>query len=238
MDNCFVKDTCGIYDKENKTCKYMSTNECYKCNRMFRLNKLFDGALLSNSQREYVPLFCDGDGSDRKEFAELGTILNNIDYFVKNGYNLYIHSCVCGNGKTSWALRFIQRYFSSIWKYADINKCHALFINVPRFLLALKDNISEKSDYVSYIKANILNADIVVWDDIGTKTITQFEAENLLSMIDVRMNDNKSNIFTSNMSNEELYEVLGQRLASRVINFSEVKEFKGMDKRKYKFGRE
>lgn len=200
------------------------------CIKLFKLNALYDNALISNIQRRRIGLRYDANGTDQAEFQRLAAIQNNIEENVKNGMNLYIHSTTCGNGKTSWALRMIQAYFEAIWHKSDI-QCKALFINVPRFMLAIKDNISERSDYVEHIKRNIANADLVIWDDIGTKTVTQFEAENLLSMLDIRINSGKANIFTSNMSENELYEVLGQRLASRVVNLSENIELKGVDKR-------
>lgn len=214
-------------------CKKALVGSCPEeafCIKLFKMNALYDNALISNVQRRRIGLRYDANGVDQAEFQRLAAIQNDIESNVKNGMNLYIHSVTCGNGKTSWALRMIQAYFEAIWHKSDI-QCKALFINVPRFMLAIKDNITERSDYVEHIKRNIANADLVVWDDIGTKTVTQFEAENLLSMLDMRINAGKANIFTSNMSENELYEVLGQRLASRVVNLSENVELHGVDKR-------
>lgn len=97
--------------------------------------------------------------------------------------------------------------------------------------MSLKDNLSEKNEYIEHIKENILNADIVIWDDIGTKVITSFESENLLSMIDARISGNKSNFFTSNLNEDELHEALGDRLYSRIVNSGLTFKFIGSDKR-------
>jgi DNA replication protein DnaC len=153
-----------------------------------------------------------------------------IEDIVKAGKNIYIHSSSCGNGKTSWALRIVESYFDKIW-YSSEMECRALFISVPQFLLALKANIAEKNDYVQYIKDNVLTADIIIWDDIATKDSTVFEAENLLSMIDSRINAGKTNIFTSNLTDEEIHKALGDRLASRICNLSYNVELHGLDKR-------
>ena len=110
-------------------------------------------------------------------------------------------------------------------------ECKALFINVPKFLLSIKDNISNKNEYVEYIKNNVLEADLVVWDEVGTKGLTQFEHENLLSLINMRIDMNKSNIYTSNMRPDELKELIGDRLYSRIVKLSTEIEFKGQDKR-------
>ena len=137
---------------------------------------------------------------------------------------------ICGNGKTEWALKIVQSYINKIWFKSDLS-CPALFISVPRFLLALKDNLSVKSEYVEYIKHNIYNCPIVIWDDIGTKAVTSFESENLFSIIDNRISNNKANIFTSNLSDDELHKFLGDRLASRICNKDMNIEFVGADKR-------
>ena len=121
-------------------------------------------------------------------------------------------------------------YIFHIWYKSDMS-CRALFINVPWLFIALKDNISSPSEYIKHIKENVLTADIVVWDEIGTKAVTTFEHEHLLSLINARIDNNKTNIFTSNLSPIQLKESVGERLYSRVINLSDIIEFKGSDKR-------
>ena len=106
-----------------------------------------------------------------------------------------------------------------------------MFISVPRFLLELKSNISQKSEYIEEIEKSILDCDLVVWDDIGNKVGTEFEVSHLLSILDTRLNNNKSNIYTSNLNQEDLHSFLGDRLYSRVYNYSTCIEFVGRDKR-------
>ena len=185
---------------------------------------------MSTKQRKYTSLFTDADGTDREQFLLLKQIENNIEEFVKEGNNLYLHSATCGNGKTEWSLRLIQAYFNATWHKCDLS-CKALFINVPRFLLALKDNISNKSDYIEHIKQHILDVDLVVWDELGIKEATQFEHEHLLNLINTRIDYNKSNIYTSNLNSEELRERLGDRLYSRIVNMSTDITLYGKDKR-------
>lgn len=216
--NCWLKDNCNKCD-----CNGF-------CMRLYKLDFLYEQALISLMQRRHLTLRIDNNGTDEEKFSELKNIENNIEEFVSKGDNLYIHSSIAGNGKTSWALRMVEAYFNKIW-YKTSLSCKALFINVPSFLLALKDNITTKSEYIKHIKENILKADIVIWDDIATKASTSFEAENLLSMIDSRISAGKSNIFTSNLNDEELHKSLGDRLASRICNLGYNIELYGSDKR-------
>ena len=97
--------------------------------------------------------------------------------------------------------------------------------------MALKENSSKKSEYVSFIQDNILTADLVIWDDIAAKVGSEFEVNHLLSLIDNRMAQNKCNIFTSNLDRDHMYDALGERIASRICNMSVEIEFHGKDKR-------
>ena len=215
---CWLFDVCNHID-----CKGF-------CLRRFKLDCLYNEALVSMKQRTRVPLRLDADKLDKDNFDYLASIERNIEKFVSDGGSLYIYSSTTGNGKTSWALRMIQAYLNRIWYDSEL-RCRALFINVPRYLLALKDNISERSDYVSHIKANALDADLVVWDEVGTKGLTQFEHENILNIINARIDLGKANIYTSNLSDEELHMAVGDRLYSRIAILSDGIELLGSDKR-------
>lgn len=199
--------------------------------KKIKLDYLYKEAFISAYQRRRINFVLDDDAVDLKAFQKLSDIENNITSFVREGKHLYIFSEHSGNGKSAWALRMVQSYFEKIW-YRSKLRCRALFIHVPRYLLAIKDDISEKSKYVAHIKKNVLTADIVIWDEIGTKGLTEFEHENILSLINARMDMGKTNIYTSNLSGQELKRVVGNRLFSRAINQSINVEFKGGDKRK------
>lgn len=200
------------------------------CIKLYKLNYIYEEAGVSLNMRQDIALRIDKDNSDLKAFQKLKNIQNNIVDFVNDGRQLYIHSKQAGNGKTSWAIKLLNEYINNIWENSPLI-CRALFINVPYFLLALKDNISTRSEYIQHIKDNILKCDLVIWDDIGTKSATPYEAENLLSMIEGRINGGKSNIFTSNLNDEELHLALGDRLYSRICNLDYNIEFVGGDKR-------
>lgn len=200
------------------------------CERHYRINTLYQYSLLTPIQQQYKPLKVDADGTDVAEFTRLSRIEKGIKRFVKEGYNLYLHSYTCGNGKTSWSLRLLNSYIQQIWNESNLS-CQALFVSVPRYLLALKDNISGYNEYAAHINKYILTADVIVWDDIATKVGSEFELNHLLNAINTRMELKKSNIFTSNLGKTELTASLGERLASRIYNQSIQIELHGADKR-------
>ena len=202
--------------------------------KKFKLDLLFEKSLLSEKYKKDLQLRLDEDRKDLESFQYLKSVQNSIEKFVESGDNLYIHSPVCGNGKTSWAVKLLKEYLFRVWYKSDL-VCRALFISVPRFLLAIKENISEKSEYITYIKENILDADIVVFDDIAAKVGSDFEIQHLLNYIDNRISLGKTNIYTSNLSRKEMFTAVGERLTSRITNFSEEIELFGADKRNLAF---
>lgn len=220
---CFLYHNCNHLDCESDFCI-----------RKYKTETLYSLALLTEAQRNHVTLKIDEDGTDFEEFKKLAALERSIVDFVNDGRNLYLHSSNCGNGKTTWAIRLLETYFNKIWARSGLC-CRALFISVPRLLLALKDNITTKNDYVAYIKEHINEADVVVWDDIAAKVGSEFELNHLLAMIEGRLILGKSNIYTSNLNSRELSHALGERIASRIANLSLDVELKGADKRFLKF---
>lgn len=219
---------------EKQCCYFNNCNhidcECSFCLRRYKLDALFSLANLSEKQRKRISLRIDEDGTDLEEFTHLSSLEKNILEFVENGSNLYIHSSQCGNGKSSWAIRLIQAYINRIWHISPLT-CRALFINTTDFLQKLKSNLDD-SDYINELRETIKKADLVVWDDIAIKQqSTSFELETLLSLIDYRHCNGKSNIYTSNNKPAEISASLGERLASRICFDSIDIELKGTCKR-------
>lgn len=165
---------------------------------------------------------------DLAPYTKLADIKDDIVSFVENGQNVFICSRNTGNGKTSWAIKLLLRYFNDIWAGNGF-RVRGLFVNVPTLLLQLKnfDNpLSE--DY----KKKLMNVDVVVWDEIASSSISNYDYGNLLMFLDYRISAEKSNIFTSNaVSSDELEKNVGSKLASRIWNTSTIVEFKGKDRR-------
>ena len=218
-ENCWYKEVCPLVN----TCECVS--QCIKYKKMDYLANM---ALLTKKQQHPIKLYV--EDIDEQAYERLNEIKMNARTFVENSGNLLIFSKTVGNGKTGWSLKILMNYFNQIWASTDFT-CRGLFINVPRFLNELKENIRESSEYIEHIKENILDADLVVWDEVGLKDLTTYEHDYLFSYINARLDNGKSNIFTSNLDTNELEQALGVRLFSRVVNTSECIELKGSDKR-------
>lgn len=231
MKELITKDNCYI----QHNCKKFSQNICNEvfCIRLYKMNELYDLSLLSMQQRQPIILKLDSSKVDENAYLTLNSYQQDIVNFVQMGHNVYICSPIAGNGKTSWAIKLIQAYLQKIWATSDL-VCRALFINVPTYTRELKLSIGRYSEYIQMINDSVLTADIVVWDDIAIKSNSSYEYEQLLSIIDTRINDKKCNIFTSNVLPNDLSKCLGSRLSSRILGTSSVIELKGVDKRGWK----
>lgn len=219
----------------SKGCRKFDENDCPDkvfCIRKFKEDSLFDLGLVEDNQRIDFPLYVYSNDppEEYQAFSYLNDICLNIESFINSGKNLYLYSTTCGNGKTAWSLRLLRSYVDKIWISSEIT-CRVLYISVPKFLLELKANISNHSQYIEHIYKHVRTTDLVIWDDIGSKCGTEFEIENMLSLINNRLDAGKSNIYTSNIPPEMLSQVLGPRLGSRVVGMSEVVQLRGGDKR-------
>lgn len=218
-DKCLWKDVCSKYGTRD-------CNGC--CIRYMKMHYLTNNSLLSEKQLHTAKLV--PEEIDVSSFMNLLKIKEDIVNFVKQGKNLMIYSDTNGNGKTTWSVKIMLKYFSQIWSSDSFN-VRGLFINVASLCNALKDNITQRVDYLQHIKDNVFKADIVIWDDIGLKSLTPMEHDYLYSFIDARINDSKTNIFTANLTGDELKKAIGDRLYSRIMGCDEIVTFKGSDKR-------
>lgn len=167
-------------------------------------------------------------GVDYDAFCDLADIKDNIRQYVEtDNFHLYICSNETGNGKTSWAIKLLLKYFDSVWAGNGF-RVRGYFQHVPTLLNTLKD-FSTNHDV---LKNTLENADIVVWDDIAGAKLSDYDIQQLLSLIDTRIIEGKTNIYTGNLiSYESLQKTLGSRLASRIWNCSVNVKFKGKDRR-------
>ena len=212
ISECWYKNVC------NQECSF-------NCVRYTEMKHLMDTSNIPKSMQTPVTLEA---GEDYNAYCRLAEIKDNIVDFIEAGQNIYITSRYTGNGKTSWALKLLLKYFDEVWAGNGL-KTRGLFVHVPTFLLKAKNFIEPLSEEY---KQNLLDCDIVVWDDIAGVGISQYDYAQLLMYLDNRLLRKKSNIYTSNISDKStLSDMLGVKLTSRIYNTSEIITFNGKDRR-------
>lgn len=196
------------------------------------LKSLLIASKLPSNQFRNVPLRPDSEDYDSfKKLAKIGSDIEN--YIVsEDRKNIVLCSKHTGNGKTSWAIKLMQKYLIAIAgeSYLDpengVN--HSCFVPTTQFIYDAKDFNGPYRDRYYKLAEAADKAEFVVWDDIGAAEYTKYDYTTLLVSIDRRVFANKFNIFTTNLTTKQaMVKKLGERLADRIWDTSEIVEFKG-----------
>ena len=223
-EDCWYKGNCPYY-KDDAICNP-------SCPRYMEMHYLMQNSGIPKS-RQHPTILTPGP-IDRPAFIRLRDIKDKIEVFIEEGHSLYIFSTKFGNGKTTWAIKLMQQYFDKVWNGNGF-RARGIFINVPTFLNKIKEGISNKDEDFETLKQRLPKVDMVIWDDIASTKLSDFDHNILLTYIDQRTLDNLSNIYTGNLPGAELPNAIGNRLASRVFSESLVIEFKDDDRRGIKW---
>jgi len=216
--SCWYKNTCNNY---KDSCQL-------NCIRYLEMKYLIETSNIPKGEQFNVELI--PQKVDIENYKFLNELKKDIENFIKNGENLYIFSERFGNGKTTWAIKFMKAYFNKIWAGNGFTQ-RGLFIHVPSFLTKFKEIINKKDEEFEDTKKQLLEVDLVIWDDIAAGKLSDYDHTNLLTYIDQRILAGKSNIYTGNLNEEELVNAVGNRLKSRIYNDSTVVELFGNDRR-------
>ncbi len=232
INECWYKDVCKKYN--TKDCN----DTCLRFTEMLHMMK-YSGIPSSRYKIQQLKAV----QPDLTAYAKLKEIQNNIEEFVKSGRNLYIYSDNTGNGKTTWAIKLLQSYFNSVWAGNGL-KIRGFFIPTQAYLLDKKTaqfgNSSEDNKLFSITDEfnnnllttkNIMNVDLIVWDDFVIKTLSAYDYTNLFAILDQRYLNGKSNIFTSGCSMETLDELCGAKISSRIKSNCDIIELVSHDYR-------
>lgn len=221
MVDCWFKDNCKH--------KYIDCQRA--CIKYHEVLSLFEQSNIPQGKWAKQVL---STSVDSQAFRRLAEIKKNIVDNVNIGMQLYICSPICGNGKTSWAIKLAQSYISKIWAGNRFRR-RVVFFSVPEFIdreHLRMNTANDDTEEFSSLREAITECDLIIWDDIGSIKTTDYTHLVLLNFISHRQVHNKANIFTGNLSGEMLDKSLGSRLASRIWNGSEIIKFNGEDRRK------
>ena len=107
---------------------------------------------------------------------------------------LYLHGNF-GTGKTFILAALLNELEN---KYHNIT---TEIVYVPELLRDLKDNLNEMGDKINYLE----NVDILLLDDLGAEKVTEWGRDEVIgTILQTRMNNEKTTFFTSNLNIQEL----------------------------------
>ena len=225
------------YDFDLEQCWYRAVCEKYKdidvcnhsCIRYMEMHYLMGTSGLPKHAQQPMRLTPDRQ-RDVTSFNKLNGIKKDIATFVNSPGGLYIYSTITGIGKTSWAIKLMQEYFNQVW-CGNGFRCRGLFVHVPSFLTKLKNIIQTKDYDFDVFLQRLPVVDMVIWDDIASSKLSDFDHTNLLTYIDQRVLSGLCNVYTGNVGQHDLFGCVGERLGSRIWNDSITVEFTGRDRR-------
>lgn len=162
--------------------------------------------------------------------AQLGTKFDNctlatvdpkVIEYMKGGVYFYGKA---GRGKT---YNIVAQFKDDISKGKN-----AAFTNVTRLLTRIKASFKPNpEEYESDIIDYYSNVKVLYLDDLGVDKVTDFVASTLCAIIDSRYQNELKTIITSNISDEELSDYVGDRITSRILGMCVVVELCGVDRR-------
>ena len=217
--DCWYKDVCDNVSED-----------CQKhCAKYLEMTYLMEHSGIPPYRRKPIqlqPATCDVNA-----FRRLAEIKENMADFVQQGKSLYITSNTVGNGKTSWALKLLMRYFAEIWEGNGFTP-RGIIVHVPTFLLKCKDFKTDDAEFEE-MRRLIPDIDLVVWDDIASTNLSSYDYSQLLMCLDAReFKEKKKKKKKSITDRQSLETALGAKITSRIWNnHTEVIEFNGRERR-------
>lgn len=192
------------------------------------LRALYNLSKIPEKYRYHIAL--DANDEDLASFIALDNYKEKVLEKVEAGDGLYIWGKSTGSGKTSWACKIMSHYFRKIAFDTGLEN-EGLYIFLPTFLQDLRDNYDNKDPDFEQVLSMVKECKLLIVDDIGAETFTEWVRERMVSIINMRSSNGLCTIYTSNLSPEELTENMGERIASRVLGSSQVVEIMGGDRR-------
>ena len=166
--------------------------------------------------------------SDLESLNPLNEFNNKILNHVEEGEGVFLFSKGTGNGKTSWVCKIANEYIRKMLFTKEIDDL-VYYVNTPELL----ENLRRGYDDGEYdlITHKLKNAKIVIFDDIGAEKSTEWVRERLYTLINHRVMEGLTTLYTSNLTIDEIRDNLGSRVASRIKEGNLFVELKGQDRR-------
>jgi DNA replication protein DnaC len=178
-----------------------------KIDRIFNQYSLVNQGLISASFETFKP-YCP---ELAKAVSQARRYADNFD--LKKPSNLFFQSEQFGTGKSHLSMSIIREIKEKGYS--------AIFISTPRLLTKIRSTFNKRSEISEdELINNLIAADLVVFDDLGTESGNAWAKEKLFETVDQR--SGKNNIFTSNLKKDDfLSDVDSGRIFSRMTENTE-----------------
>jgi len=158
---------------------------------------------------------------------------SNVVENVNEGRNVVITSSTVGNGKTSWAIRLLQRYIAETALDGLLDVKGVFCVSSSMLEIFGDFGYFETSiEFFNYLN-RLKTCRLLVIDEIGSGRLTQVSYNHLYDLVNYRVDNNLATIYTTNYKDAKIKDVLGKRLYSRIYDTATVIEFGASNVRGY-----
>ena len=111
-----------------------------------------------------------------------------------------------------------------------------LYQTAPVLLESVIDyKMSKQKDFNDNIYKSILDADLLIIDDLGTETLNSMKLSELFTIINTRIlnlnNKNTKTIISTNLNINDIFRNYEERIGSRIVGYYDIYYFFGDDLR-------
>lgn len=224
---CVAKSWCKIYSGEVQGSRNPWCSAKYRLDRALELSRIPKMYLNSNIYNYEL------DNDNKEIFRVISNIVNDIVSIIDEGMNFFFFGANPGTGKTFNASVLINHYIykTCLTNRFDFENPLGLYIVYADLMddLRYRRDLDSVQDTLRLVN----EVPLLLLDDIGSGTNSDFTRDQTYLIINNRLNNGRSTIYTSNLTVGELKnpENLGARNTSRILNFAIGQEFKGKDRR-------
>jgi len=203
--NCFRKELIKRTFAESNLAN-LSDNTFDRFSLDWYSDEAEDGALSPRKNMEKVFIEC-------KKFAEnFDKITDNLLLTGPSGLGkTFLSSCI--------ASKLIEDGVNVIYQSSSV-----IFSLLDR--VKFGKNVSEADIYTS---ERLLDADLLILDDLGTEFITEFSVSELFRIVNTRILTGKKTVINTNLSLADLKKIYSERILSRIIGNFVILKFYGKD---------
>lgn len=129
-----------------------------------------------------------------------------------------------GCGKTHLAIAMAKiiptEWHSNNWDLVP----GAIFTTAPELLLKIRSSFQKEAKQTEEEIINYYSdCDVLVLDDLGSEKTSEFAVTTFYIILDRRIRDCKQTIITTNLSQKEIEDTFGARIASRLSSMTNIK---------------
>lgn len=173
----------------------------------------------------------DNSGSTSHDCAETAFTQSRrfVETFDNDFRNLFFYG-TSGSGKT---------FLTSCIAASLITTDHpVIYISAVRLFNVMADyTFGDKKNTDDYAYSSLFSADLLIIDDLGTEVTNTFTLSAFFSLINERLQNEKSTIISTNLTLDEVADIYSQRVYSRLVekyNFYHLFGFDGRIENKLK----